>query len=222
MTEPIDLETAYPSVINEMSQRILVCEGLLIDLAQNHSRPDAWMGSDLVTLQMRKFCEMMMLGSAFAHLWDGQSDFALNTWHPKDTFGELKELSDHPLPMPIDLEFYTHENGARQMVPTSKPMPFSVLSGIYGRCNDLLHLPSVAKVLKNKVQPFDIGQFQSWVAGFKRLLRGHVLMLPNRNKLLLCVWSGNADERASVYVMEADGPSTFSHNGLPDFELLSA
>lgn len=222
MTEPFDLETAYPSVVNEMGQRLLVCEDLLVELAQNHVRPDAWMVSDLVTLQMRKFCEMVMLGSAFAHLWDGYTEFDLNTWHPKDTFGALKDLNNHPLPIPIELEFREHESGARQIMPASKPMPFGVLSSIYGRCNDLLHLPSVAKVLKNKVQPFDIGQFQTWVAGFKRLLLGHLLMLPNRSKILLCTWSGKADNQPSVFVMEAEGPSTFDYSTLPDFKLVPA
>jgi hypothetical protein len=219
VTDAFDLETAYPSVVNEMGKRLIVCEGLLVELAQNHARPDAWMGSDLITLQMRKFCEMLMLGSAFAHLWDGYSDFNLNAWRPKDTFEALKDLSDHPLPIPIELEFREHESGARQIMPASKPMPFSVLSNIYGRCNDLLHLPSVAKVLKNKVQPFDIGQFQTWVAGFKRLLLGHVLMLPNRSKILLCTWSGKSEGHPSVYLLEADGPSTFDYNTLPDFQL---
>jgi hypothetical protein len=222
MTYPINLETAYPSVVNEMGQRLLACESMLTDLSQNHDRPDAWMVSDLVKLQMRKVCEMVMLGSAFAHLWDGHSEFDLNTWHPKDTFGALKDLNDHPLPIPIELEFRAHESGARQIMPASKPMPFRVLSTIYGRCNDLLHLPSVAKVLKNKVQPFDIGQFQTWVAGFKRLLLGHVLMLPHRSTILLCTWSGNAEDRPSVFVMEAEGPSIFDYSALPDFELVPA
>lgn len=222
MSDHIDIESAYPSVVSEMAQRLLVCESLLNELARDNSRPDAWIASDLVTLQLRKFCEMVMLGSAFAHHWDGYADFDLNTWHPKETFAALKDLSDHPLPIPIELEFREHESGARQIMAASKPMPFDVLSKIYGRCNDLLHLPSVAKVLKNKVQPFNITQFQTWIAGFKRLLLGHVLMLPNHSKILMCLWSGKAEDRPNVYIMEADGPTTFDFSDLPDFQLVAA
>ena len=220
MSDEDFLESAYPSVVGEIAQRLLVCESKLADLIGGHANPDAWIGSDLVTLQVRKICEMLLLGSALVHLNEGESTFDLTKWHPKDTFAELNGLSEHPLPVPIELNFREHASGNRQIMPACKPVPYKILSTIYGRCNDLLHVPSVAKILRGKVQPFDIGLFQNWVAGFKRIIAGHVLMMPNRNKILLCTWSGKFDEKPSVFLMEADGPSTFDLDSLPDFALL--
>jgi hypothetical protein len=217
-----DLESAYPMVVSEIARRILVCEEILDNLVNNHTKPDAWMGSDLVTLQIRKICEMLLLGSTFVHLRESGSSFDLSKWHPKDTFTELNKFNEYPLQVPIELNFRDHPSGSKQIMPACKPLPYKILSTIYGRCNDLLHVPSVSKVLRGKVQPFDIGQFQNWIAGFKRIIAAHVLMMPTRKKFLLCKWTGKVDQSPLVYLMEGDKSSTFDFNDLPEFEFLTA
>lgn len=221
MSASNDLEMAYPSVAMEITKRLLVCEEALTSLSAEPSRDDAWISADLVTLQIRKICEMLLLGSSLAHLFGGFDNFDLKNWHPKDAFAELGKINEHPLPVPIVLPFHTLPTGERQIIPSSKPMPFSLLSSVYGRCGDLLHVPTAEKVLKGKVSPFDIGRFIKWVSGLKRLMSGHVLLLPEMQKILLCLWKGSRSEEPNIYLMEADGPSTFDIAKLPDFDLFN-
>jgi hypothetical protein len=214
-----DLEVAYPSVAVEIARRLLVCKKALANLSAVPASDDGWIAADLVTLQVRKICEMLLLGSSLAHLFGGNTNFDSRKWRPKDAFGELEKINKHPLPAPIELAFYSMPTGERQIRPASKPMPFSLLSAIYGHCGSLLHVPSAEKVLKGKIPPFDIGRFNQWVFGFKRLMSGHVLLLPELEKILL--WTGKGDDKPGIYLMEANGPSIFDTTELPDFDLLT-
>ena len=219
MTREIDLKEAYPSVASEITKRISACQTALQKVLSEPKSNKAWIEADFITLQVRKICEMILLGSIFAHLWDGHNNLDLTKWHPKEMFQQLDGLNEFPLLIPIELELCTLGE-QRQIMPTSKPLPFDIIASIYGRCNDLLHAPTASKVIKGKIQPFDTAKFQTWVDGFGRLMAGHVLMLPERNRILLCLWSGESGVKPDVYIMEAKGPSTFNVNMLPEFRIL--
>ncbi len=221
MSDNAELQSEYPFVVSEIAKRLSVCEQMLSNLSSDPLNEDGWIASDLVSLQMRKTCEMMLLGSALAHLREGNSEVNPRKWRPKDSFNELSKVNQFPLPAPIELAFGQHPSGAKQILPASKPIPFGTISAIYGHCGDLLHVPSPARVLKGKISPFDIGKFVGWVEGLKRLIAGHVLMMPERKTILLCLWNGVKATPPSVYLMEADGPSTFNVDQLPDFSLLT-
>lgn len=216
-----DLEIAYPSVVMEIARRLLFCENALIRLTAEPAHEEAWIAADLVALQVRKICEMLLLGSSLAHLFGGNDNFDQRKWRPREAFNELEKINRHPLPAPIDLKVYPMPGGIKQIRPLSKPMPFELLSLIYGHCGNLMHVPSADKVLKNQVPRFDVSQFGRWVTGLKRLMAGHVLLLPEMEKILLCIWAGEADKNPDIYLMESAGPAAFETSSLPDFDLLT-
>lgn len=214
------VESDYPVVAHEIARRILFCESALLKLIDDPQNPNAWIEGDLVTLQVRKICEMLMLGSVLAHQREGEANFNDRKWRPKDAFSKLTEFSEHPLQLPIDLEFYIHPSGTKQIRPLSKAIPFSVLSTIYGQCGDLLHVPTASRVKKGKVPVFDIPKFQGWIIGLKRLMAGHVLILPDRQKILMCLWQGTSARWPEIHLLEADGPSCLDLDALPNFSIL--
>ena len=221
MSASEDHEMAYPSVAMEITKRLLVCENALSGLSAEPTHNDAWISADLVALQLRKICEMLLLGSSLAHLFAGSENFDPRKWRPKDAFAELEKINEHPLPAPIEITDLDASSEGRRIKPLSKPLPFSLLSEIYGQCGNLLHVPSAEKVLNGKVPPFDIVRFRQWILGLKRLMSGHILLLPEMQKILLCIWIGKEAEPPQIYLMEADGPVSFDTSILPEFDLFA-
>lgn len=220
MSNSLAIDSEYPRVMKSITDRIVASSVAMDAMEKSPASPHNWAHLDFVTLQVRKICELILLGSSLAHLREGKSDIDPRKWRPKDAFAQLKKLSEHPLPIPLASQVSVHATGAKQLMPASKPMPFSVLSEIYGHCGDLLHVPSAEKVLEERITPFDWTRFRRWVDGFSRLVSGHVLMLPSLDKIVLCTWSGVATEEPNVYLLEGAGPSTFDLKSLPDFELI--
>lgn len=216
------LVAEYQSVTFEIARRLVVCDRALVALATEPDYEDNWIRADLVTLQVRKVCEMLLLGSSLAHLHEEKYEINSRKWRPKDSFGELLRVNDCPLPMPIELGGIDAVTGKRRIKPLSRPMPFDTLSAIYGHCGDFLHVPSAEKVLKGKVSPFDTSRFREWVSGLKRLICGHLLILPDFEKIILCLWGDNSLEWPKAYLMEPSGPSTHEFGKLPEFSLLTA
>ena len=184
-------------------------------------RPDNWIQLDLVSLQVRKICELFLLGSMLAHLGEGKAEIDPRKWRPKDAFAQLNQVNVHPLPVPLLPDLIDQGSGVRQLQPASRPMPFAVLSSIYGHCGDLLHVPSAEKVLSERVTPFDIRKFKGWTEGFAQILAAHVLMLPALQSVLVCTWGRNPKMSPNIILLETDGPAVFAIDSLPEFSLLS-
>jgi hypothetical protein len=180
-----------------------------------------WLRLDTAALQVRKVCELLLLGSTLAHLQEG-SELDPKKWHPKDAFAELHKFNPNPLPLPLMPAIQMHADGTKQFIPASKPMPISVLSAVYGQCGDILHVPTAMKVLEEKVTPFNWNKYRGWVDGFSQLLAGHLLLLPNITRVLICTWSGQAGISPSISLAEGSGEAILNDAELADFMLLVA
>ena len=221
MSETTELESEYPSVMRDAAVRLIAVEESYAELLADSENVSAWKNCDFIALQIRKICELMLLGSTVAHLREGSADVDPKKWRPKEAFGELAKHSDHPLQVPIELKL--HEDGSgHHAVPISTGLPFSTLNTIYGLCGDMLHVPSAKKVVTSSIPPFNAGLYKSWIDGFRRLLLGHALLLPGLKLILLCTWSGSINEPPAVYLLSALGDSTLDWSKYPEFTLLKA
>lgn len=222
MNQSRELDSEYPRVTRSIAERLVASSTAMDAIEKSPESSDNWMHLDFVTLQVRKVCELLLLGSSLAHLREGNAELDPRKWRPKDAFAQLNKLSQHALPIPLSPMINQHPSGAKQILPASKPLPYSVLSEIYGHCGDLLHVPSAEKVLSERITPFDCSKFRRWVDGFTRLMSGHVVMLPTLDRIILCTWSAQPNEEPNVYLLEGAGPSTVDVDGLPEFDLITS
>jgi hypothetical protein len=215
------IEAHYPTVANSIIFRLRVADQLLDQINENRDAEDSWVHADSVALQVRKVCELILLGSTLAHLQDGAA-LDPKHWRPKDAFMEIAKVNGNPLPLPLHPYSSVAENGSKQFVPSMKPMTYAALTRVYGLCGDLLHVPSAEKVLNEKVTPFDWDRFKAWVIDLKMLMRGHALLLPSIESLIVCSWSGLPDHEPEIILAEGVGGAFLNPDGLKDFDLLAA
>jgi len=219
VTTPQPIESAYPSVMEYISQRISAAENAIDEVVCNPGHQNSWISCELATIQIRMICELIMLGSVLAHIQSGE-ELDDRKWRPKEAFGELDRVNSHPLPIPVELIYDANGPGAHQANPVSKPLPLNAISKIYGICGDLLHIPTARRVMEAKRPSYDLDQLQRWLTGLKRIIVGHALMLPERRRVLLCTWSGLAGEVPKCVLLDAMGESTFDLSKLAEFDLL--
>jgi len=214
------IRSHYPTVINSISFRLRVADRLLDQIYENRESEESWIHADSVALQVRKVCELFLLGSTLAHLEEG-TGLDPKHWHPSDAFRELQKFNDYPLPFPIRYQLSVAEDGSKQFVPEMKPMTYTALGRVYGYCGNLLHVPSASKFLDEKVHAFDWDKFKGWVGDFTRITRAHVLLLPKIESLIVCRWSGQEGEAPEIIVAEGVGEAALQADGLKDFDLLA-
>jgi hypothetical protein len=215
------IKSHYPTVANSIIFRLRVADRLLGQINENRDAEDSWVHADSVALQVRKVCELILLGSTLAHLQDG-ADLDPKHWRPKEAFMEIAKLNGNPLPLPLHPYISVDENGFKQFIPSMKPMTYAALTRVYGLCGDLLHVPSAEKVLSEKVTPFDWNRFRAWVTDLTMLMRAHVLLLPSIQSVIVCLWSGNPEDAPEIILTEGAGEGFLNADGLKDFDLLTA
>ena len=218
MKSDSNAETHYISVMNSIDNALIAAD---IWLSQMECDSEILSHAPLmssVALQIRMICEFFILASTLAHLEDG-ADINVNLWKPKDAFREIEKYNLWPLPMPIERE-YKVVAGRKQITPLSKPMPFDLLNSIHGQCGNFVHVPSADKILNEKIQPFIWNLFRNWVDGFKIILKGHILLLPNIKRILVFWGVDGVDERPTCILLEGDGEAIFSFENLNNFTLI--
>ena len=212
-------ESAYPAVMEDVARRIIAAEKSLAEVSENHGHPFAWVGCEVAVVQLRKICELFLLGSTIAHLEDGQADLDAKKWRPKDAFIQLEGASEHGTQLPVEIQFDHNGPGAHHITPKSGPMSYQALKVIYGICGDLLHVPTAQQVFKGKLPSFDVDQLTRWLAGLKELAQAHVLMLPHRKRVYLCFWDGSLEKSPELVLLSAEGESTLKLEDYPNFSL---
>lgn len=212
------IESHYPTVMGSISGRLLATDVLLELIKAEPREPQNWLRLDCVALQVRKICELFLLGSTLAHLQEG-SALDPKKWRPSDTFKEIEKFNEYALPLPLepDLKILPH---SKQFVPGSKPMPFSVLASVYRQCSNILHVPSAHKVLQEKVHPFEWEKFRGWVTGFTQILKGHLLLLPEIKQVVVCTWTGKVGEPPHIFLLGGAGEAVLNTDALAEFSLV--
>lgn len=221
MTLEAFVEHHYPTVMNSIAGRLLASHQLLCLMEEQPKHECNWLRLDSVALQVRKVCELFLLGSTLAHLQEG-SELDPKKWQPKDAFAELHKFNPNPLPLPLSTTLRVLPHGSKQFVPASKPIPIAVLTAVYGQCGNILHVPTASKILDEKVAPFDWNKYRRWVDGFSQLLAAHLLLLPNIKRVLICNWSGKAGDDPQISLAEGMGEAIFDDKELANFTLLVA
>ena len=59
-----------------------------------------------------------------------------------------------------------------------------------------------------------------WVNGFILLLKGHVLLLPEIERVLVCTWTGKTGEAPHILMLGAEGGAVLVTDGLENFSLI--
>lgn len=214
------VESLYLPVVKAIGMRLNIAKLAIQRIEAAPENPLVVGDCEAAVLQIRLICELLLLGSAAAHLHEGGQSISDNKWRPKDTFYDLRRLSDHPLQVPVSIYLNKNGEGQHHIDPISQPLPFNLLHEIYGRCGDLLHVPTIRQVTDGKVPYFDVDQIRKWLDGFRVLAMGHALMLPERSIIMLCIWSGVEGAEPEAYRLDASGPSTFDIASYPEFSLL--
>jgi hypothetical protein len=180
----------------------------------NPEHKDNWKNCDFCWLEMRKICEYLALSLVLAHQCDTGQIEDLTKWRPKDLLAQVAKINDHPTPIQIAVDFKADSNGENQLVPIFGPIAPELISKIYGRCSDLLHLGSLDRILSGKMPSHDIREMQIWVSGLQKLFMNHVVFLPGIKKVLLCLTRG---EQTNLHILASDG-AIFDKSSLPEFD----
>jgi len=199
--------------MEEVDKRLRSVSEILGQLMANPQDEFAWLRCELAWFQIRKICEYLAIAIVFAHSVETGAIADLGKWKPKDLLAQVSKLSGHPTPVPVAQFFGKGENGEKQIIPLTKPIRAELISEIYGRCSEILHVGTLERMLADKMPPFDLGQLQSWVRGLQNLLDNHVVLLPKIEKVL--VWMREQNPR--LFVLGSDG-AVFDTDRLPEFD----
>lgn len=204
----------YANFISEIFRRLDAAADSITELKANPDHPNGWQNCDFCWFQIRKICEYLTLAIVAAHHFDGHPVSSLSKWRPKELFADVARLNDHPTPVAIADLIAMGPDGERQLTPVAKPIRAELISQIYGRCSEVLHVGSLERILAGKFPAYEIAQLDHWLAGFKALLSHHMLLLPGIKTVLVCRSEGG--ERM-FFALGADG-AIFDASQLPDFE----
>jgi hypothetical protein len=204
----------YANFISEIFRRLDAADDSIAELKANSGHPNSWQNCDFCWFQVRKICEYLTLAVVAAHHFDGHPVSSLSKWRPKELLADVARLSEHPTPVAIAHVLGAGPDGERQLTPVAKPIRAELISQVYGRCSEVLHVGSLDRILAEKLPGYEIAQLDRWLAGFRSLLSHHMLLLPGIKTVLVCRSEGG--ERM-LFALGSDG-AIFDTSQLPDFE----
>ena len=220
MSDVGPVESLYQPIVESIVQRILIAEDALSQVAKNENGPLNFVECEVAVLQIRLICELFLAGSTAAHANEGGIEISTSIWRPKEVFQSLSKINIHPLQIPVSVELDKNGPGGHHVTPKSRPLKFEVISEIYGKCGDLLHVPTIRQISKGKLPEFDVAVLWRWLGGFRELAMGHALMLPERQTVMLAIWSGDVATKPESFRLDAKGPSSLDLSLYPEFDLL--
>ena len=215
------MQAEYHTFIAEIFRRLDAISESLAEIKSATNHLDCWKNCDFCWFQIRKICEYIALAVVLAHHRDNGLIEDLSKWRPKDLLAQAAKLSDHPTPIQISNEIIETGNGERQLAPVTQPIKIALISEIYGRCSNLLHVGSLERILESNMPAYDLAHLEIWLEGFERLLRNHILMLPQIERILVCLHTKGSEAQPQIFLMEDKGQGIFVRDNLPEFALLA-
>ena len=106
------------------------------------------------------------------------------------------------------------------LTPLAKPIRSKIISQIYGRTNNVLHVGTLDRILSMEMPTYDLGQLERWWDGFERLLRNHALILPQVQQILVCLHERGSNASPQIFLMAGEGEAVFVTENLPEFEII--
>lgn len=209
----------YQTFIGEIFRRLDEVTLCIAEVKENPEHPKNWKNCDFCWFQIRKICEYLALAVVLVHHRDSDEIEDLSKWRPKDLLGQVAKLSDHPTPVPV--RFEASNGQTKQLIPLSRPVDIKVISEIYGRCSNILHVGRLDRILADGIPTYDVSHMEKWIEGLNGLLRDHALLLPNVKTVLVCLSGENDNEPAMFFPLGSDG-ALFNSEELPDCGLVAA
>jgi hypothetical protein len=215
------LVSEYGTFINEILKRLNAVSESLSEITANPDHPENWKNCDFCWFEIRKVCEYMASAIVLAHHRDSGDEIELQNWKPKDLLAQVDKLSHHPRFVAISSVLIDHGE-SRQITPLAKPIDSKIISEIYGRCSELLHVGSLKRLLESKLPSYDTSQLEVWLLGFTRLMQNHALLLPKVKRILVCFSQFEFASAPEVFLMAGEGEGLFDMANLPEFELAAS
>ena len=210
----------YATFIIEIFKRLDAIAESMAEIKANPESLDNWKNCDFCWFQIRKVCEYLALAIVLAHHRDTGTVNDLSKWKPSDLLKQVEKLNANPTPVQISNHVVANEEGGRQLTPIAKPITSKIISQIYGKANDVLHVGKLDRILNMTMPGYDLGQLERWWDGFERLLRNHVLMLPQVQRILVCLHNRGSNVPPKIFLMEGEGEAIFVTENLPEFEMI--
>ena len=209
----------YSTFILEIFRRLDAIAESMEEIKANPDHPSNWKNFDFCWFQIRKICEYLALAIVLAHHRGATAVDDLSKWRPSDLLKQIENLNAHPTPVQIANELVPTGDGERQLIPLAKGIDAKKISEIYGRCNDVLHVGTLSRILKLKIPTYEVSQLERWWSGFERLLRNHALLLPQVKHVLVCLHIKGGEAPPQIFLMRGEGEGIFNTENLPEFEL---
>lgn len=212
------LASEYATFINEILKRLDAISESLSEIMANPDHPENWKNCDFCWFQIRKICEYMASAIVLAHHRDSGEEVELKNWKPKDLLAQVDKLSHHPRFVAIS-SVLIDQGETRQPIPLAKPIDAKIISEIYGRSSELLHVGSLKRILESNLPSYEIPQLQLWLSGLTKLMRNHALLLPKVKRVLVCISRFEFASVPEIFLMAGEGEALFDMTNLPEFEL---
>lgn len=120
-------------------------------------------------------------------------------YHPRTIFKKLGELSDTAFPDAFEVTH--HDDGAIVEITVVKEghLTKSNLVKIYDDCGDKLHLGTLKHLAKGR-KIYDLDEVNGWLNAIFRLIRQHVVLLPDKRKSIVVFMAYGAEQNVHCFV----------------------
>jgi hypothetical protein len=205
----IQVANYYVQLMEHVKWRMVAAQEIMADIHTNPGHPGLILNFELCTLQIRKICEALAIAVLVAHqlLDEATTNRFRDKWNADQLLGLLDQVNENSFPMKVKRRDQIskgidhHFQIIRESVLTKRQ-----LRTIYSRCGELLHVGSLAGLLKGKRPEFRTRELEQWMKSLADLLQTHVIALPEFERLLFCSMTDPETGKAQVAISRA-GPA---------------
>ncbi|QMW22209.1 hypothetical protein [Sandaracinobacteroides saxicola] len=197
----------YNAFMLHVKMRLTAFSDSINELESNPQHPDIWKNFEFCYLQLRKICECVALATltCHRHLMQENVQTLESEWHAKNILKAL--LRDRPGCFPIAVRFEPDaDTGCRHLAPIDEALSFKDFSEIYGRIGSRLHVRELRKILKNKLDPFELTELKGWHQSIVSLLNCHMIQLFENGAVLVAFLHIGDERTVECWWAEANGP----------------
>jgi len=211
-----NLRADYENFMKEIFNRLDAIDESLAEIKSAPDHLQNWRNCDFSWIAMRKICEYLVLAILLVHYRDDEAHVDIHKWRPRDIMGDIARINDFPAPIPIKIEI--HAGGPHSAIPMYRALSSNVITSIYGKCSELIHVGSLERILCQNLPSFEIAQMQKWVRGLRSFLTNHILLLPKIKHVVICRGSNAPSNGPEIYLAEAESEACFDTSNLGEFD----
>jgi hypothetical protein len=163
---------------------------------------------ELCYLQLRKICEVFMLGCLTAHgdIAGVRAKLLQKTCNSDLIVRQLSKLHPQFYPVPTKQRLDPVTRRPVEVVPiTSGFLTKNELLSLYGECGNYLHRGSIRQLLSKWEPTVDFNKIAEWIDKIVKLLNHHQIQTSDPDKQLWVLMHGKDDGRVHWFVMVKGG-----------------